>query len=202
MSLLPLRTYRQVQRDRWGPRDCISPLALATIQQLDPIYVDVPQCTTDLLRLRRRLEATASIQMGRTRTQSDSFWRRHSIVGRGASFRDVTVDPSTGFRCPAGGLSNRRGSSCRKMFVPAVVKEGTNASSYPYSPQPYRAIRKGTPSALMWTMKRKNPTAEARSRPRYTTTSGWSRQVLNPAIGWSWRYAKSAAWHFRQGYPF
>jgi membrane fusion protein, multidrug efflux system len=32
------------------------PVALATIQQLDPIYVDVPQSTTELLRLQRRLE--------------------------------------------------------------------------------------------------------------------------------------------------
>jgi membrane fusion protein (multidrug efflux system) len=28
------------------------PTALATIQQLDPMYVDVPQSTTELLRLR------------------------------------------------------------------------------------------------------------------------------------------------------
>jgi membrane fusion protein, multidrug efflux system len=32
------------------------PMALATIQQLDPIYVDVPQSTTDLLSLKRRLK--------------------------------------------------------------------------------------------------------------------------------------------------
>jgi len=32
------------------------PVALATIQQLDPIYVDVPQSTTELLSLKRRLE--------------------------------------------------------------------------------------------------------------------------------------------------
>ena len=32
------------------------PVALASIQQLDPIYVDVPQSTTELLRLERRLE--------------------------------------------------------------------------------------------------------------------------------------------------
>ena len=32
------------------------PIALATIQQLDPIYVDVPQSTTELLRLQRRLK--------------------------------------------------------------------------------------------------------------------------------------------------
>ena len=32
------------------------PTALTTIQQIDPIYVDVPQSTADLLRLRRRVE--------------------------------------------------------------------------------------------------------------------------------------------------
>jgi membrane fusion protein (multidrug efflux system) len=31
------------------------PIALATIQQMDPIYVDVPQSTTELLRLQQRL---------------------------------------------------------------------------------------------------------------------------------------------------
>ena len=33
------------------------PVAMATIQQLDPIYVDVPQSATELLRLQKRLEA-------------------------------------------------------------------------------------------------------------------------------------------------
>jgi len=33
------------------------PLALATIQQLDPIYMDVPQSTAELLRLKSRLKA-------------------------------------------------------------------------------------------------------------------------------------------------
>lgn len=33
------------------------PVALATIQQLDPIYVDVPQSTTELLRLRQRVQS-------------------------------------------------------------------------------------------------------------------------------------------------
>jgi len=32
------------------------PVPLATIQQLDPMYVDVPQSTADMLRLRQRLE--------------------------------------------------------------------------------------------------------------------------------------------------
>lgn len=32
------------------------PIPLATIQQIDPIYVDVPQSTAELLRLKRRLE--------------------------------------------------------------------------------------------------------------------------------------------------
>ena len=31
------------------------PMALATVQQLDPIYVDMPQSTNDLMRLKRHL---------------------------------------------------------------------------------------------------------------------------------------------------
>jgi membrane fusion protein (multidrug efflux system) len=46
------------------------PLALAVIQRLDPMYVDVPQSTADLLRLRRRLEAGRLRQNRRFATRS------------------------------------------------------------------------------------------------------------------------------------
>ena len=52
------------------------PVALATIQQLDPIYVDVPQSTTELLRLKRTTGRTAaSITKERTRRRSSSSWK-------------------------------------------------------------------------------------------------------------------------------
>ena len=44
------------------------PAALATIQQLDPIYIDVPQSTAEQLRLKRRLEDG---RMNRHETDAD-----------------------------------------------------------------------------------------------------------------------------------
>ena len=47
------------------------PMALATIQQLDPIYVDVPQSTTELLRLQRRLAEKLMNRDGTNANQVD-----------------------------------------------------------------------------------------------------------------------------------
>jgi len=40
-------------------------VALATIQKLDPMYVDVTQSTTDILRLRRQLQEGQLDQNGK-----------------------------------------------------------------------------------------------------------------------------------------
>ena len=56
------------------------PAALATIQQLDPIYVDVPQSTTELLRLQRRLEEKRMNHDGTNANQVDTHpGRRHEV---------------------------------------------------------------------------------------------------------------------------
>jgi membrane fusion protein (multidrug efflux system) len=74
------------------------PTALATIQQMDPMYVDVPQSTTELLRLRRRLEEggltnNSQIQNKvRLLLEDDTKYPREGAL----QFRDVTVDPTTG----------------------------------------------------------------------------------------------------------
>ncbi len=51
-------------------------LPLATIQQLDPIYVDVPQSTSELLRLRRRLEdESPSSKWDEPENNQSSSWK-------------------------------------------------------------------------------------------------------------------------------
>ena len=89
------------------------PMALATIQQLDPMYVDVPQSTTELLRLRRRLEEGRLDQNGQNQKQGPSHpGRRHQIsLGRDASIprRHGRSDHRIGH--PAGGLSQSEGRS-------------------------------------------------------------------------------------------
>ena len=88
------------------------PTSLATIQQLDPIYVDVTQSSAELLRLKRNLEA------GRLSTDGENRRKVRLLLEDGTpyplegtlQFRDVTVDPTTGsftlrIVCPESGTS-------------------------------------------------------------------------------------------------
>ncbi len=71
--------------------------ALATVQQLDPIYVDATASSTELLALRRELAAGTLTSAVRTVPVSivleDGTTYRH---GGKLAFADVTVDPTTG----------------------------------------------------------------------------------------------------------
>jgi membrane fusion protein (multidrug efflux system) len=72
-------------------------LPLATVQQLDPIYVDVTQSSSELLQLRRALES--GLAQGSTEGAPVTILledgTRYPHEGR-LTFADVAVDPSTG----------------------------------------------------------------------------------------------------------
>ncbi len=74
------------------------PAALVTVQQLDPMYVDVPQSTNDLLRLRRRLEDGRLNQNGSDHKTVSLLLEDGSPYPHAGTlqFREVTVDPTTG----------------------------------------------------------------------------------------------------------
>jgi membrane fusion protein (multidrug efflux system) len=69
---------------------------LATIQQLDPIYVDVTQSSAELLELRRAIDA-GRMESGRDLPVAIYLedGSRHAHDGR-LEFADVTVQPTTG----------------------------------------------------------------------------------------------------------
>ncbi|MCK9431069.1 MAG: efflux RND transporter periplasmic adaptor subunit [Candidatus Omnitrophica bacterium] len=104
------------------------PVALATIQQLDPIYVDIPQSTTELLRLRRSLED------GRLNHDLANQNKVELILEDGSpyplsgtlQFQDVTVDPTTGSVILRVIFPNPKGFLLPGMFVRAVIIEGIN----------------------------------------------------------------------------
>ncbi len=83
------------------------PLALVTVQQMDPMYVDVPQSTNALLRLKRR------IQEGRLNLNGKNQQKVKLLLEDGNTypsegtlqFRDVTVDTDNRFRHSADCLS-------------------------------------------------------------------------------------------------
>jgi membrane fusion protein, multidrug efflux system len=127
------------------------PLALATIQQLDPIYVDVPQSTTELLELKRRLED------GRLNRDGTNQSKVKLILGDGTAyplegalqFRDVTVDPTTGSVVLRAVFPNPEGILLPGMFVRAVVKEGINEQAILIPQQAVSRDPKGNPMALI-----------------------------------------------------
>ena len=107
------------------------PVALATIQQLDPMYVDVPQSTAELLRLRKRPSEGRSDRSGQPRNRVRLFLEDGSqYPGEGSlQFRDVTVDPTTGSVILRIIIPNPKGVLLPGMFVRAVVEEGVNPNA-------------------------------------------------------------------------
>src|ERR1039458_6210133 len=123
------------------------PTALATIQQLDPIYVDAPQSTTELLRLQRRLEEKRMNRDGTNANQVDLILEdgtKYPLEGT-LQFRDVSVDPTTAsvilrMVCP-----NTNGVLLPGMFVRVVVKEGVNEQGILIPQQAVSRDAKGNP---------------------------------------------------------
>jgi membrane fusion protein, multidrug efflux system len=127
------------------------PTALATIQQLDPIYADVPQSTTELLRLRRRLEEGSLDQNGKNQQKVKLILEDNNVYSMEGTlqFRDVTVDPSTGSVILRIVFPNPEGMLLPGMFVRAVVKEGTNEQAILIPQQTVSRDPKGNPSVLI-----------------------------------------------------
>ncbi|MBN2371900.1 MAG: efflux RND transporter periplasmic adaptor subunit [Vicinamibacteria bacterium] len=100
------------------------PAPLVTIQQLDPIYVDVTQSSADLLRLRRGMESGRLKGAGASKVKlllEDGT--PYSREGR-LQFRDVTVDPTTGSVELRMVFPNPDDTLLPGMFVRAIVEEG------------------------------------------------------------------------------
>jgi membrane fusion protein (multidrug efflux system) len=127
------------------------PVALATIQQLDPIYVDVPQSTSELLRLQRRLadgrlnRDGANLEKVRLLLEDGTEYPREGTL----QFRDVTVDPTTGSFILRIVFPNPQGVLLPGMFVRAVIKEGVHEQAILIPQQAVSRDLKGNPVTLI-----------------------------------------------------
>jgi membrane fusion protein (multidrug efflux system) len=127
------------------------PIALATIQQLDPMYVDVPQSTTEVLRLRRRLEEGRLNHNGEIRNKVRLILEdgtQYPLDGA-LQFRDVTVDPSTGSVNLRVVFPNPKGVLLPGMFVRALVEDGVNPKALLIPQQAVSRDHKGNPLTLI-----------------------------------------------------
>ncbi|QKJ86210.1 efflux RND transporter periplasmic adaptor subunit [Paramixta manurensis] len=104
--------------------------ALATVQQLDPIYVDVTQSSDDFMRLRQELESGKLQQIdGKAKvTLVTSNGNQYKQVGT-LEFSDVTVDQTTGSITLRAVFPNPDHSLLPGMFVRASLDEGTNPNA-------------------------------------------------------------------------
>jgi membrane fusion protein, multidrug efflux system len=127
------------------------PAALATIQQMDPIYVDVPQSTTELLRFQRSLK-DGSLNHDGTKQN-----RVKLVLADGTpypsegtlQFKDVTVDPTTGSVILRAIFPNPENILLPGMFVRAVITEGVNERALLVPQQGVARNPKGDPVALI-----------------------------------------------------
>lgn len=101
--------------------------AMSTVQQLDPIYVDVTQSSNDFLRLKQELangtlkQENGKAKVSLTTADGIAFPQTGTL-----EFSDVTVDQTTGSITLRAIFPNPNETLLPGMFVRALLEEGTN----------------------------------------------------------------------------
>ena len=124
---------------------------LATVQQLDPVYVDVTQASADVLRLRRDLEEGKVQSAGKGQAKVKLVLedgREYGLAGT-LQFADVTVDPTTGSIALRALFPNPKKDLLPGMFVRARLEEGVNPDALLVPQQAVSRDQKGQPFALI-----------------------------------------------------
>ncbi|OGV63548.1 MAG: efflux transporter periplasmic adaptor subunit [Lentisphaerae bacterium RIFOXYB12_FULL_65_16] len=127
------------------------PMPFTTIQQLDPVYVDAPQSSASLLRLKQNLAS------GRVERDDANQTKVRLLLEDGTpypeegilKFSDVTVDPTTASFTLRMVVPNPNGVLLPGMFVRAVVSEGVNDRAILIPQQAVSRDPKGNPLALL-----------------------------------------------------
>jgi len=125
--------------------------ALSVVQQLDPIYVDVTQASSSLLRLRREL-ANGALQSAGTNAAQVSLvledGTRYPETGR-LEFSEVAVDQGTGSVTLRAVFPNPRHELLPGMFVHARLREGVKTDALLVPQQGVTRDLKGQATALV-----------------------------------------------------
>lgn len=127
------------------------PVALAVIQKLDPVYVDVTQSSTSLLRLKQ------SMEKGLIKENTDNQAAVRLILEDGTpytpegvlKFSDVTVDSGTGSVILRSVFPNPDLMLLPGMFVRAIIEEGINENAILVPQRCVTRNAKGIPTAVI-----------------------------------------------------
>ena len=103
---------------------------LATVQQLDPIYVDVTQSSNDFMRLKQSVEQGSLHKDSTSSTVELVMENGQSYPLKGSlQFSDVTVDESTGSITLRAVFPNPEHTLLPGMFVRARIDEGVQPNA-------------------------------------------------------------------------
>ncbi|HEX3382646.1 MAG TPA: efflux RND transporter periplasmic adaptor subunit [Paraburkholderia sp.] len=124
---------------------------MATVQQLDPVYVDLTQSSLDGLKLRR------DVQEGRLKTTGPGAAQVTLVLEDGRvypekgklQFTDVTVDQGTGSVTVRAIFKNPSHVLLPGMFVRAKIDEGVNQNALIVPQVGVTHDQKGQPTALV-----------------------------------------------------
>ncbi|WP_420213859.1 efflux RND transporter periplasmic adaptor subunit [Janthinobacterium fluminis] len=125
--------------------------ALTTVQQLDPIYVDVTQSSNDLLRLKREMDSGSLKKAGSGQARVTLLLAdgsKYAEAGK-LQFSDVSVDPGTGNVTLRALFPNPKGDLLPGMYVRAVLENGLNDSAIVVPQQGVTRNPKGQATALV-----------------------------------------------------
>ncbi|WP_054180429.1 multidrug efflux RND transporter periplasmic adaptor subunit AcrA [Trabulsiella odontotermitis] len=124
--------------------------ALATVQQLDPIYVDVTQSSNDFLRLKEEL-ASGKLQQENGKAKVELVTSEGKTLPQSGTleFSDVTVDQTTGSITLRAVFPNPDGYLLPGMFVRARLQEGTNPDALLVPQQGVTRTPRGDATAMV-----------------------------------------------------
>lgn len=150
---------------------------LTTVTQLDPIYVDVTQSSTDLLKLKRDI-ARGLVQGDQTGTPVTLKFEGGDTYGEKGTLRfsGVVVDESTGTVQLRASFPNPREELLPGMFVRSVIGQGALPQAILVPQQ--GLVRNFDGSAAVWIvgpdnkLKKQNVTAERAIGDKWLVTAG------------------------------
>ncbi|MCI5167840.1 MAG: efflux RND transporter periplasmic adaptor subunit, partial [Candidatus Electrothrix sp. GM3_4] len=152
------------------------PMPLSIIQQMDPIYADIPQAATKMLSLRKEglKEGREEQNMVQLLLEDDTAYPQDGTL----QFSDITVDPTTGSVTLRAVFPNPDRMLLPGMFVRTVIQEGVREQALLVPQQGVSRNSKGNPFALVV-----NAESKAEFRPL----------VLERAIKDQWLVTKGLA---------
>ncbi|WP_088366347.1 efflux RND transporter periplasmic adaptor subunit [Sphingomonas dokdonensis] len=143
---------------------------LATIQQLDPIFVDIQQSAADLLQLRRRMAAGGVLPANATvrlKLEDGSDYGATGVV----EFSEVVVDQQTGTVTLRARFPNPNGLLLPGMFVRAVFAQAIETNAFLVPQQAVSRDPQG--NATVWLVGQNNKVQQRKVETVRTEGADW-----------------------------